>query len=194
MNMKLTNGLLGLGALILAGQASAATIDLTPSTVSVIEGEIFSLIVQGNGFDTGFDSGGVRLSWDVAQLEVVSTVANINSSLQSNGLAGINPATSVFVNAGDMGADVFDVFFGIAGPSFNMFTIDFRAIASGPVNISGSTVPGGFQDDLFTSVVVDSFNGATVNVSAVPVPAAAWLFGSGLIGLVGIARRKTQLA
>ena len=27
-------------------------------------------------------------------------------------------------------------------------------------------------------------------VSAVPVPAAAWLFGSGLLGLVGIARRK----
>ena len=26
--------------------------------------------------------------------------------------------------------------------------------------------------------------------SAVPVPAAAWLFGSGLIGLVGIARRR----
>lgn len=28
------------------------------------------------------------------------------------------------------------------------------------------------------------------NVGAVPVPAAVWLFGSGLIGLVGIARRK----
>ena len=27
-------------------------------------------------------------------------------------------------------------------------------------------------------------------VSAVPVPAAAWLFGSGLIGLIGVARRK----
>lgn len=27
-------------------------------------------------------------------------------------------------------------------------------------------------------------------VSAVPVPAAVWLFGSGLLGLVGIARRK----
>jgi hypothetical protein len=24
----------------------------------------------------------------------------------------------------------------------------------------------------------------------VPVPAAAWLFGSGLLGLVGVARRK----
>jgi hypothetical protein len=28
------------------------------------------------------------------------------------------------------------------------------------------------------------------SVSTVPVPAAAWLFGSGLLGLVGVARRK----
>jgi hypothetical protein len=27
-------------------------------------------------------------------------------------------------------------------------------------------------------------------VAAVSVPAAAWLFGSGLIGLIGVARRK----
>jgi len=27
---------------------------------------------------------------------------------------------------------------------------------------------------------------------AVPVPAAAWLFGSGLLGLVGVARRRTE--
>jgi hypothetical protein len=29
-----------------------------------------------------------------------------------------------------------------------------------------------------------------VGVSAIPVPAAAWLFGSGLLGLIGVARRK----
>jgi hypothetical protein len=29
-----------------------------------------------------------------------------------------------------------------------------------------------------------------VEQTAVPVPAAVWLFGSGLLGLVGIARRK----
>ena len=29
-------------------------------------------------------------------------------------------------------------------------------------------------------------------ISAVPVPAAAWLFGSGLLGLIGVARRKVH--
>ena len=29
------------------------------------------------------------------------------------------------------------------------------------------------------------------NISAVPVPAAVWLFGSGLLGLIGVARRKS---
>lgn len=32
----------------------------------------------------------------------------------------------------------------------------------------------------------------TVVVSAVPVPAAVWLFGSGLIGLIGFAKRKRK--
>ena len=31
------------------------------------------------------------------------------------------------------------------------------------------------------------------NISAIPVPAAAWLFGSGLIGLIGVARRKARV-
>jgi hypothetical protein len=33
---------------------------------------------------------------------------------------------------------------------------------------------------------------ACPTVAAVPVPAAVWLFGSGLLGLVGIARRKKR--
>jgi len=35
---------------------------------------------------------------------------------------------------------------------------------------------------------------ADVEVPQVPVPAAVWLFGSGLLGLVGVARRKKALA
>jgi len=35
--------------------------------------------------------------------------------------------------------------------------------------------------------------GIGIMVNPVPVPAAVWLFGSGLIGLVGLARRKTRV-
>ena len=34
------------------------------------------------------------------------------------------------------------------------------------------------------------FDAASFEVTAVPVPAAVWLFGSGLLGLVGVARRR----
>lgn len=35
-----------------------------------------------------------------------------------------------------------------------------------------------------------SATGYSMSVATVPVPAAVWLFGSGLLGLVGVARRK----
>ena len=47
-----------------------------------------------------------------------------------------------------------------------------------------------FKYGAFYAWAVLSGNAGTGSVSAVPVPAAAWLFGSGLIGLVGVARRK----
>ena len=46
----------------------------------------------------------------------------------------------------------------------------------------------------FFGFSIESVNGTVVSTdivnTAVPVPAAVWLFGSGLLGLVGIARRR----
>jgi hypothetical protein len=58
--------------------------------------------------------------------------------------------------------------------------------------ISGSPlIDGPFAGGLNINFDIGSGNSLTVlNVSAVPVPAAVWLFGSGLLGLVGIAKRK----
>ncbi|MEK7414913.1 MAG: VPLPA-CTERM sorting domain-containing protein, partial [Planctomycetota bacterium] len=39
-----------------------------------------------------------------------------------------------------------------------------------------------------------TFGGSTLDAAPVPLPAAAWMFGSGLLGLIGVARRKTQHA
>jgi len=63
----------------------------------------------------------------------------------------------------------------------------------------GPDVSGGVTLQLKTSCGpvegcgVDAyFDNVTISteVSAVPVPAAVWLFGSGLVGLIGLARRK----
>ena len=64
------------------------------------------------------------------------------------------------------------------------------------------TFVGVIDTDGFTTAEILELRGAdydqafiwgdafTVGVSAVPAPAAVWLFGSGLLGLIGMARRK----
>ncbi len=55
---------------------------------------------------------------------------------------------------------------------------------------SGGRIEGGF---MLTGDIASDFTGDTLIAKAgpvVPVPAAVWLFGSGLIGLIGVARRK----
>ena len=50
-----------------------------------------------------------------------------------------------------------------------------------------ATVPAGDPSNFGTTPYLLSLTGT---VTAVPVPAAVWLFGSGLVGLAGIARRR----
>ena len=58
-------------------------------------------------------------------------------------------------------------------------------------DIDGNFVGGTPFDGIRGLVNIGSGNSLTVtSISAVPVPAAVWLFGSGLIGLIGFARRK----
>ena len=66
--------------------------------------------------------------------------------------------------------------FGIAGGAFlgSDFRVDMQRLSEVDVAIS----------------LVGALN--TTAVTAVPVPAAVWLFGSGLLGLVGVARRRSH--
>lgn len=75
----------------------------------------------------------------------------------------------------------------------------------GPVSIATSGVSGQTDEDRFFGAtnpngvasffISNSSGGIEVDHlqyggAVIPIPAAAWLFGSGLIGLIGIARRK----
>lgn len=92
--------------------------------------------------------------------------------------------------------------------SFSSFTYNaIPAAGGGTTEIFTGTGPDTKSDYLLAALGVDlstpfeffgftieSANGNVVGTdiinTAVPVPAAVWLFGSGLLGLVGIARRK----
>jgi hypothetical protein len=78
------------------------------------------------------------------------------------------------ITVSDNNTDILSIGRIISGIDSNDNALDFElgCITPGTANIAGS-------GDCSSS-----------NVSTVPVPAAAWLFGSGLIGLVGMARRK----
>lgn len=87
--------------------------------------------------------------------------------------------------------------------NYRFLMADFRldaAEAAGGINTNDSFSPptgfvGGITDhaDYRITFRSDTLNftldGNTITVSPVPVPAAVWLFGSGLIGLAGLARR-----
>ena len=100
--------------------------------------------------------------------------------------------------------DVFDVFVN----SVLAFTTSDPGVLPGPAQIifpdpafssgiysAGSVLlgAGSYSVDIFVATSPNPPGGVAfveVESTVIPIPAAAWLFGSGLIGLFGIARRK----
>ena len=80
---------------------------------------------------------------------------------------------------------------GAAAPgTYSLFTTDIT------LNVEGTDEFGGTMDAAiyeFSTDCPDANCTFTRTVSNVPVPAAVWLFGSGLLGLIGVARRKARV-
>ena len=85
-----------------------------------------------------------------------------------------NGTTVVSTNTYDPLTDIFQLVWSTELSSTTVITL---CMGCG----GGTTPPDTVSGDLI----------GTANLSAVPVPAAVWLFGSGLIGLAGIARRRS---
>ena len=84
-----------------------------------------------------------------------------------------------------------------SGPT-NMFSAQgFNDASDDLLNAFGVAPGTGFEFDVYT-IEVDEFDEIVqsnmVTTSVVPLPAAAWLLGSALFGLMGIARRNRKLA
>jgi hypothetical protein len=71
------------------------------------------------------------------------------------------------------------------GPNEFILAWEDLLFANGGASVSCNTINCGGADGDYNDFVV-----MVESVTPVPVPAAVWLFGSGLLGLVGIARRR----
>jgi len=99
--------------------------------------------------------------------------------------------TGGFGNWDTSSGDALDLFANpVLGVPFGYISgtsISGSATKNGSSFVSLGFTPGSYVSTFSNGSNTDSI---TVNIGAVPVPAAVWLFGSGLLGLVGIARRK----
>jgi hypothetical protein len=142
------------------------------------------------------DVGGQFEGWRYASSEeVIILWGNFGINLAGSGLGssvglntGIITATDFF---GDTSAEYYSLNTGSAGLVSNSPAAG-EHIAMGAYYNQPTNTSYYYQDSIiFGDDTHYLYYGSyLVQTSPVPVPTAAWLFGSGLIGLIGVARRK----
>lgn len=99
---------------------------------------------------------------------------------------------SAFVQ--DLGAPGFQVTFGNFTDTKDASLLSYYGLPGGTYNGALTLLFTATNNGTGSAFTSTSLIGGTIsNVAAVPVPAAVWLFGSGLLGLYSAARRKLAL-
>ncbi|MHB8472660.1 MAG: hypothetical protein ACYDC8_07420 [Gammaproteobacteria bacterium] len=175
--MKLNKAIFVTSALVLAGSVQASTV-FGPSDQNV---NVFTIIGSPAGLQLGmFDDSdtafsGSFLNVDITNGDVLAFSPTIGSN--TNYTVTNNMSNTLTLTGNDL--------FSLAlRQSAGVWMNPDSVVCSGHTN-SCSVSWNGF----LTNLVVDVAK--VVPPASVPVPAALWLFGSGLVGLVGVSRRGT---
>jgi hypothetical protein len=151
-----------------------------PDNIGLVDNPTYTTTVDGDGETTRTLGVTVPINWDTSG--AIPTIGIIDITVDSPGVGGIWTArfSSLYtVGLIPAGSDT-ELSSSLVNPQNDIY-----GNPTGTV-IAISTPGGDFDQFLGTAFGEFIFAAA----SPVPVPAAVWLFGSGLLGLVGIARRK----
>lgn len=171
----------GLFLVMTLGSAHAATVNFQMTGVVDLWAD------AGNEFGLSLDDTiSVAGSFDDSVL--IGGLGAIDFSAGSGNTFTLEVGSQIFFESDDNNFD-----FG-----FPLLTIDANSALS-TFEFVTNQPNGMFFDSYFNVFDAQDLNGAQINgtwnydslaVTPVPVPAALWLFGSGLIGLAGFAKRK----
>jgi hypothetical protein len=191
---------------VLANHAVAVTLSLQPASQTAMPGDTVTLdlVIDGLG-DFASDSLG---AFDI-DIAYDTSVLTFSGYTLGPYLGDVSLSEAVDFSLGDSGGTVnitelsllenddVSCFFcippyldEIQPGSFTLASLDFTVdvLDPGASTIVAIDTVNALGDGFGAALTVESTTDAVIN--AVPVPAAVWLFGSGLIGLIGLARRK----
>jgi len=139
------------------------------------------LPTEGTGFGITYGGGD---AFTQSQSVDILTAGDYFISVKANALTG----TALLGSNTPLLDGAFELFAGTASsPNFDVITTDDWMTFTWRTTLDMGLIDLGLRnrDSAIYSIAFDEYS-----VTLVPVPAAVWLFGSGLIGLIGVARRK----
>jgi hypothetical protein len=176
------------------GVANAATIEFLPQDIVTTHPDTFLVEVVGRNFDPGTNGstsggtagGGLTINWNPAVLTLDGFV------LDFSGDQGLAPPPSS--GPGTLSFSVSSFFITEPNPNFGIADLTFSTVAPGFTNTSIviSAIDVWPDADGIVDMTPGGVGGTvTVNDGGViPIPGTALLFGSGLLGIVAIGRKK----
>jgi len=177
----------------LLGHAASVDLSVSPTPQAVIGlNQTFTVDIVGNyRSDAGevLVGGAIDLLFDASIVQVNSAILHTPVDL------GSSPGT-IDNLGGNLDALGFATFAGVGDGMFNFATVEFETVGFG----TSALVLQDANDLVFEwangigDAVAFSATDGSVTVSAVPLPAAAWMMLSALIGIAGIARKTPAAA
>jgi len=158
-------------------RSDAATIDWTFNNAMWDDG---GLLLGKFSYDTDLQTisaAGLGLATTLGTTGLFNTYTNIGQ------IHPLTPIEHAFASSGDFPPNNFSLL--TLGDAEAPFTVSFAT--PGIINLATLST----KTELIVFGPARSLvSGTLIGVEVVPVPPAVWLFGSGLIGLIGVARRK----
>jgi len=210
--MKATKTLLALSILAAAGSANATTwdLDLSTNTFFAAANGNLTMAYTGNYDDvagTGSITGVTTLAAFNVVMNITGETFNMNTATGNGTLNKVQAPATCTDNSTPAGASCGAFTAVLKGPIYNAINFSQNTIPGvGDFNTSTGNAFTPIDGGSFTWTAViqtlDNASGLLVlnqlplsvtlhaQQTAVPIPAAAWLFGSGLFGLAGTARRR----